>query len=136
MAQTGHLTRAPLAARPMLSAVTRLRVAIIVTVVVLWEAVAASGLLFRDVVPHAASSRNDRYDNSRRTTRIVIDRLLSFVAACLLTILTGHVEIPVIPVEVATAYLQPHPVTSSDNIACRCQVNIDLEHFIRQTFFS
>jgi ABC-type nitrate/sulfonate/bicarbonate transport system permease component len=40
----------PLAA-PALSRVTQLRVAIIVTVVLLWEALAASGLLFRDVVP-------------------------------------------------------------------------------------
>ena len=51
MAQTGHLTAAPRAAEPWLSPVTRLRVMIIVTVVVVWEAVAASGLLFRDVVP-------------------------------------------------------------------------------------
>jgi NitT/TauT family transport system permease protein len=51
MAQTGHLTGAPLATRPVLSAVTRLRIAILLTVVLTWEAVAASGLLFRDVVP-------------------------------------------------------------------------------------
>jgi len=51
MAQTGHLTAAPRAAEPWLSPVTRLRIMIIVTVVVVWEAVAASGLLFRDVVP-------------------------------------------------------------------------------------
>ena len=51
MAQTGHLTRAPAAAGPWLSPVTRLRVVIVLTIVVVWEATAASGLLFRDVVP-------------------------------------------------------------------------------------
>jgi ABC-type nitrate/sulfonate/bicarbonate transport system permease component len=51
MAQTGHLTGAAGAAQPLLSRVTRLRIVIVVTLVVVWEAVAASGLLFRDVVP-------------------------------------------------------------------------------------
>ncbi len=50
MAETGRLTHAPLTT-PSLSRVTQLRLAIIVTIVVLWEALAASGLLFRDVVP-------------------------------------------------------------------------------------
>jgi ABC-type nitrate/sulfonate/bicarbonate transport system permease component len=52
MAETGRLTysaaRAPrLPVRP----VTALRIVIIVAVLVIWEAVAASGLLYRDVVP-------------------------------------------------------------------------------------
>jgi NitT/TauT family transport system permease protein len=51
MAQTGHLTRAPSVAEPWLSPVTRLRVIILVTIFVAWEAVAASGLLLREVVP-------------------------------------------------------------------------------------
>ena len=51
MAQTGHLTRAPPAAGRWLDPVTRLRVIILVTIVAIWEATAASGLLFRDVVP-------------------------------------------------------------------------------------
>ena len=51
MAQTGHLMRAPQAAGPWLSPVTRLRVIILATVLVIWEAVAASGLLLREVVP-------------------------------------------------------------------------------------
>jgi NitT/TauT family transport system permease protein len=51
MAQTGHLTRAPSAAGSFLSPVTRLRIIILLTIVVVWEATAASGLLFRDVVP-------------------------------------------------------------------------------------
>ena len=55
MAETGRLT-APAAAggwsaMPLRRRVLLLRVAIIVTLVVVWEAVAASGLLFRDVVP-------------------------------------------------------------------------------------
>ena len=51
MAQTGHLIRAPAVAGPWLSPVTRLRVLILLTIIGAWEATAASGLLFRDVVP-------------------------------------------------------------------------------------
>jgi len=56
MAQTGRLTAAPAAsagwsALPERRQVALLRVAILATIVVVWEAVAASGLLFRDVVP-------------------------------------------------------------------------------------
>ena len=51
MAQTGHLTRAPQAAAPWLSPVTRLRIVILLTILVIWEAVAASGILLREVVP-------------------------------------------------------------------------------------
>ena len=51
MAQTGHVTQAPRAAGPWLSPVTRLRVIIIVTILGVWEAVAASGILLREVVP-------------------------------------------------------------------------------------
>jgi ABC-type nitrate/sulfonate/bicarbonate transport system permease component len=51
MAQTGHLTQAPRAAAPWFSPVTRLRIAILLTILVTWEAVAASGILLRDVVP-------------------------------------------------------------------------------------
>jgi NitT/TauT family transport system permease protein len=50
MAETGRLTAAP-PAMPWLSPVTRLRIVILLSVVLIWEAVAASGLLFRDVVP-------------------------------------------------------------------------------------
>jgi ABC-type nitrate/sulfonate/bicarbonate transport system permease component len=52
MAETGRLTLP--AARPLglrLRPVTALRIAIIVAIVVVWEAVSASGLLYRDVVP-------------------------------------------------------------------------------------
>jgi ABC-type nitrate/sulfonate/bicarbonate transport system permease component len=48
MAETGRLT-AP--AAQFASPVTLVRIAIIVTILVTWEAVAASGWLFRDVVP-------------------------------------------------------------------------------------
>ena len=51
MAETGRLTRATAPAAPWLSPVTLLRIAIILAIVAIWEAVAASGLLFRDVVP-------------------------------------------------------------------------------------
>jgi NitT/TauT family transport system permease protein len=47
MAETGRL----IAPAPSLSPVTLVRVAIIAGVLLTWEAVAASGLLFRDVVP-------------------------------------------------------------------------------------
>jgi NitT/TauT family transport system permease protein len=51
MAQADRLTQRPaLAVRP----VTLLRIAIIAAIVIIWEAVAASGLLFRDVVPSLA----------------------------------------------------------------------------------
>jgi ABC-type nitrate/sulfonate/bicarbonate transport system permease component len=50
MAETGRLTRAPAAALAA-DPVTLLRIAIIVAIVAIWEATAASGLLFRDVVP-------------------------------------------------------------------------------------
>jgi ABC-type nitrate/sulfonate/bicarbonate transport system permease component len=53
MAETGRLTRAP-ADAPGLGPVTLLRIAIIVAIVAIWEAMAASGLLFRDVVPSLA----------------------------------------------------------------------------------
>jgi ABC-type nitrate/sulfonate/bicarbonate transport system permease component len=48
MAETGRLT-AP--AAPLANPVTLVRIAIIAAVLLTWEAVAASGLLFRDVVP-------------------------------------------------------------------------------------
>ena len=59
MAETGRL-KAPASAGgwsalPLKRRVLLLRVAIIVTLVVVWEAVAASGLLFRDVVPSLVS---------------------------------------------------------------------------------
>jgi NitT/TauT family transport system permease protein len=50
MAETGRLTAAP-ALRLRGDPVLALRIAIILAVLVLWEAVAASGLLYRDVVP-------------------------------------------------------------------------------------
>jgi ABC-type nitrate/sulfonate/bicarbonate transport system permease component len=48
MAETGRLT---VPAQPLASPVTLVRIAIIAGVLLAWEAVAASGLLFRDVVP-------------------------------------------------------------------------------------
>ena len=50
MAETGQLTHAPVGL-PTLSRVTLLRIAIIVAILTIWEVTAASGLLFRDVVP-------------------------------------------------------------------------------------
>jgi ABC-type nitrate/sulfonate/bicarbonate transport system permease component len=50
MAETGRLRQAAIAS-PLLSPVTLVRAAIIAGVLVLWEAVAASGWLYRDVVP-------------------------------------------------------------------------------------
>ena len=51
MATTGNLTAIPLPAAPLVSPVTWLRIALLAAIVAIWEAVAASGLLFRDVVP-------------------------------------------------------------------------------------
>src|SRR5215218_5180025 len=50
MAETSQLTHAPVGL-PTLSRVTLLCIAIIVAILTLWEVTAASGLLFRDVVP-------------------------------------------------------------------------------------
>jgi NitT/TauT family transport system permease protein len=50
MAETGRLTL-PMARRPWLDPVTALRIAIIVATLAGWEALSASGLLYRDVVP-------------------------------------------------------------------------------------
>jgi len=50
MAEAGRL-RAPATPAIGLDPVTLLRIAIVIAVLVLWEAVAASGLLYRDVVP-------------------------------------------------------------------------------------
>jgi NitT/TauT family transport system permease protein len=51
MAATGELTARRAAPRFALSQVALLRMALIAAIVVIWEAAAASGLLFRDVVP-------------------------------------------------------------------------------------
>ena len=50
MAEAGRLSRAAVA-RPTLNPVTVLRIAIILAVLALWQIVAWSGLLYRDVVP-------------------------------------------------------------------------------------
>ena len=49
MAESGRLTRAP--AAPAVDPVLLVRIAIIVAVLAIWEALARSGLLYRDVVP-------------------------------------------------------------------------------------
>jgi NitT/TauT family transport system permease protein len=54
MADTGRLTL-PAPTRAWAEPVTLVRAAIIVTVLVLWEAIARSGLLYRDVVPSLAA---------------------------------------------------------------------------------
>jgi len=54
MAETGRLRRAAPAA-PRVSEVTLLRVAIVVALLAAWEAIARSGLLYRDVVPSLLS---------------------------------------------------------------------------------
>src|SRR3954452_12896537 len=51
MAEAGRLTLPERKARWAPHPVTSLRIIIVVTVLVTWEAVAASGLLYRDVVP-------------------------------------------------------------------------------------
>jgi NitT/TauT family transport system permease protein len=50
MAETGQLTQSAISL-PAVSRLTLLRIAIIAAILVIWEATAASGLLFRDVVP-------------------------------------------------------------------------------------
>ena len=56
MAETGRLRLSAAASLGLpLRPVTALRIAIIVAVVVIWEAVSASGWLYRDVVPSLAA---------------------------------------------------------------------------------
>ncbi len=67
MAQTGHLTAAPAApniwaAMPLKRRVMWLRIALLVGIVAVWEAVAASGLLFRDVVPSLLTVGRSLFD--------------------------------------------------------------------------
>ena len=50
MAETGRLTQSPVAA-PLVSPVTLLRIAIILALLAVWEFLAHSGWLYRDVVP-------------------------------------------------------------------------------------
>lgn len=54
MAETGRLTRTPVAA-PLVSPVTLLRIAIILALLAAWEFLAHSGWLYRDVVPSLMS---------------------------------------------------------------------------------
>jgi len=54
MAETGRLRQAT-AGHPLLSQVALLRIAIVLAVLALWEALAHSGLLYRDVVPSLLS---------------------------------------------------------------------------------
>ena len=64
MAETGRLTL-PVTTKPFWSRidpVTQLRIAIIVAVVVIWEAVSASGLLYRDVVPSLTAIGKSLYE--------------------------------------------------------------------------
>lgn len=51
MAETGRLTAPPRPLTQWVAPVTLVRIAIIVAVLLIWEALAASGLLYRDVVP-------------------------------------------------------------------------------------
>jgi NitT/TauT family transport system permease protein len=51
MAETGRLTTRAVPSSPLVSAVTLVRIVIVVTILVGWEALSRSGWLFRDVVP-------------------------------------------------------------------------------------
>jgi len=51
MAETGRLTATSVRAAPRLGSVTLLRIAIIATALLMWELLAASGWLYKDVVP-------------------------------------------------------------------------------------
>ena len=59
MAETGRLRQAAVAA-PAISPVTLLRVAIILSVLAIWEFLAHSGWLYRDVVPSLIVDRRER----------------------------------------------------------------------------
>jgi NitT/TauT family transport system permease protein len=61
MAEAGGVTLARRPARMVLHPVTALRIAIVVVVLGAWEALAASGLLYRDVVPSLVAIGNALY---------------------------------------------------------------------------
>lgn len=61
MATTDRLTRS-VAAEPLVSPVTLLRIAIILAVLAIWEFMAHSGLLYRDVVPSLFAIGRALYD--------------------------------------------------------------------------
>jgi NitT/TauT family transport system permease protein len=61
MATTDRLTRS-VAAEPLVSPVTLLRIAIILAVLAIWEFLAHSGLLYRDVVPSLFAIGRALYD--------------------------------------------------------------------------
>ena len=61
MATTDRLTRS-VATEPLVSPVTLLRIAIILAVLAIWEFMAHSGLLYRDVVPSLFAIGRALYD--------------------------------------------------------------------------
>ena len=91
MAETSRLSRAPSAQVPA-SAVMLLRIAIVTTILVAWEGTAASGLLFRDVVPSLAAI-------GRSLMTLLSDRIL------VMTYRPGRVK-RIVPIEL------PRPRTS------------------------
>jgi NitT/TauT family transport system permease protein len=69
MAETGRLTtQAGASGKPLLRPVTLLRIALIVGLLTLWEAVAYSGLLYRDVVPSLHAIGQAMYETLRNAT--------------------------------------------------------------------
>ena len=60
MADAVHLTQATNMRSPAISPVTLVRVVIIVAILAGWEALAQSGLLYRDVVPEIDGPEIDR----------------------------------------------------------------------------
>ena len=94
MAQTGHLTQTPHAAAPLFSAVTWLRVAIIVAVIVLWESAGAI-VTFIEIIKNAVLAAV-----GAPTTAVgSLDAILAKVTPSLLTIgrslmeLLGHADL-------------------------------------------
>ena len=83
MVETGRLT-AP--ATPLVRPVTLVRVAIIATILLTWEAVAASGLLFRDVVPSLVTVGRALVSilrSEEHTSELQSPRCISYAVFCL-----------------------------------------------------
>jgi NitT/TauT family transport system permease protein len=69
MAETGGLTaHAAGTAKPLLRPITLLRIALIIGVLTVWEAIAASGILYRDVVPSLLAIGQAMYETLATAT--------------------------------------------------------------------
>jgi ABC-type nitrate/sulfonate/bicarbonate transport system permease component len=112
-------TRADTPARPLLRPVTLLRIALIVGVLAIWQAVAESGLLYRDVVPSLLAIAGALVDTLANPTfyfhlyttayEIALAMLFGGVAGLIVGLLLGGSPLLSKAYEVYLYYLGPCP---------------------------